>query len=177
MTTNSQASTFVTVLGWVLICFTAFGVLMSLLQNVMIGYMFPAMNAQAPRAGQVSPEFMVFFRTLAAFVLIVQGFLLFVAWSFLKRRNWARRTFVVIFVLSAVWAGFTALAALGMGVFMSHVPPHGSDMPAAFAGIFRMMGIVMAIISAAFAVLFAWLVKRLRTPDVRAEFQSEQLRV
>ena len=85
MNSSPQASTFVTVLGWLLICFTALGVLMSLLQNVMIGALLPAMNAQAPRGGQMPPEFMVFFRTLAAFALIVQGFLLFAAWSFLKR--------------------------------------------------------------------------------------------
>jgi heme/copper-type cytochrome/quinol oxidase subunit 2 len=177
MKSGSQANTFVTVLAWLLICFTAFGVLMSLLQNVMIGSVFPAMNAQAPRAGQISPEFMVFFRTLAAFVLIVQGFLLFAAWSFLRRRNWARRAFVVVFVLSAAWAGFTALASLGMGVLMPHTPRPGSEMPPAFAGVFRIMGLLMAIVSAAFAVLFAWLVKRLRTPEVRAEFHSERLQV
>lgn len=172
MNSSSQANTFVTVLGWLLICFTAFGVLMSLLQNVMVGTMFPAMNAQAPKGGQMPAEIMVLFRTLAAVVLIVQGFLLFAAWSFLKRRNWARRTFVVVFVLSAVWAGFTTLAALGMGVFMPHTTPPGSEMPASFAGVFRMMGIMLALVSAAFAVLFVWLVKRLRTPDVRAEFQA-----
>ena len=177
MNTSSQANTFVTVLGWLLICFTGFGVLMSLLQNVMITSVFPAMNEQAPRAGQVPPEFMIFFRALAGFVLIVQVFLLFAAWSFLKRRNWARRTFVVVFVLSAIWAGFTTLAALGMGVFMPHAPHGGSDMPAAFAGIFRIMGVVMALLSAAFTVLFVWLVKRLRTPDVRVQFQSERLQV
>jgi hypothetical protein len=50
-------------------------------------------------------------------------------------------------------------------------------MPSSFVGIFRMMGFVFAIVSAAFVVLFVWLVKRLRTADVRAEFKSEHLRV
>lgn len=174
MNSSSQTGTFVTVLGWLLICFTAFGVVMSLLQNVMIGAMLPAMNAQATRGGQMPPEFLVFFRTVAAFVLIVQGFLLFAAWSFLKRRNWARRTFIVVFVLSAVWAGFTTLAALAMGVIN---PSPNPGMPSSFVGIFRMMGFVFAIVSAAFVVLFVWLVKRLRTADVRAEFRTEHLRV
>src|SRR4030095_12111898 len=116
MNSSSQANTFVTVLGWLLICFTAFGLLMSLLQNVMISFMFPGIEAHAGRPGQMPAGMMAVLRTLGAVVLIVQGFLLFSARSFLKRRNWARRTFVVVFVLSAVWAGFTTLAALGMGV-------------------------------------------------------------
>lgn len=172
MTSNSQATTFVTVLGWLLVVFSAFGVFTSLMQNVMIGYMFPVLNEQAPQPGQVPAGMLFALRAFAAVWLCVAAFLLFTAWSFLQRRNWARRTFVVLFVLGAAWSVATFLLCLGMGVF-SLVPGtsrDGPEFPPSAAGMFRVMGIMFAIMSGGFFALFAWLVKRLRAPDIRAEF-------
>jgi hypothetical protein len=172
VSSTSKAATFVTVLGWLLVVFTAFGVLTSLLQNVMISYMFPVMDEQAPQPEQVPAEFLFAFRTFAAIWLGVAAFLLFAAWSFLQRRNWARRTFVVVFVLGAAYGVASCLFCLGIGAFnlVPGTPRPGSEFPPSAAGLFRAMAIMFAIMSAGFVVLFSWLVKRLRAPDVRAEF-------
>jgi hypothetical protein len=110
-------------------------------------------------------------------MLCVAAFLLFAAWSFLKRRDWARKTFVVLFVLGAAWGGFVFLAfGLGMGVFnLLSQPPSSPGVPTAFDSAFRIMGIMFGVVGAGFAVLFAWLVKGLRSPDTRAEFHVTPL--
>jgi hypothetical protein len=112
---------------------------------------------------------------LAAFMLCVAGFLLFSAWSFLKRRNWARKIFVVLFVLGAFWGGFVFLFfGLGVGVFnLLPQPPSPPEAPSSFDVAFRVMGIMFGLMAAGFGVLFLWLVKRLRASDVRAEFQVQ----
>jgi hypothetical protein len=101
---------------------------------------------------------------------------LWAAWAFLKRRNWARKTWVVIFALNAASSAFTILAFVGLSFFAKVPGPQsGQDMPIAFTTVFRVMGIVMGLLSIGFVVLFVWLIKRLRSPEVRAEFQAQPL--
>jgi uncharacterized membrane protein YozB (DUF420 family) len=173
---SSTAETFITVLGWVLIVFTGFGLVTSVMQNVMVFFMLPALDSQVPEVQQVPRSALLTFRTIAAFMLCVAAFLLFSAWSFLRRRNWARKTFVVLFTLGAVWSGFVFLVfGLGLGVF-NYLPQSPSpEVPSSVDSMFRFMGIMFGALAAAFAVLFGWLIRRLRSADVRAEFHAQPL--
>ncbi|HEV8332183.1 MAG TPA: hypothetical protein VGQ22_12235 [Steroidobacteraceae bacterium] len=173
MASDSKAANFVTALGWILVAFMGFGVVMALMQNVMINFMLPLINEQArTQPGQMPAAVVILFRVVAAFVLCVSAFLLWAAWAFLKRRNWARQTWVVIFALNAASSAFTVLVFVGMGFFTRMPVPQSGGIPPGFTTAFRAMGIVMGIVSIGFIVLFVWLIKRLRSPDVRAEFQS-----
>jgi hypothetical protein len=177
MARESKAASFVNALGWILVAFMGFSVVMALMQNVMINFMLPVIKEQAgAQADQMPAAVMIMFRVVAAFVLCMSALLLWAAWAFLKRRNWARKTWVVIFALNAASSAFTILAFVGIS-FFANAPgaQSGQDMPIAFATVFRVMGIVMGIVSIGFIVLFVWLIKRLRSPEVRAEFQQQPL--
>lgn len=170
---NPNATNFVTALGWVLIIFTGFGVVTSVMQNVMVSFVVPALDQRTPEAQQMPRGTLVAFRMLAAFMLCAAVFLLFSAWSFLKRRNWARKTFVVIFALGAVWGGLVFLAfGLGMGVFNILPQLPSSEAPPGLGSAFRIMGIMIGLVAAGFAALFIWLIKCLRSPGIRGEFQA-----
>lgn len=172
---NAKAATFVTVLGWILVVFTAFGAVTSLMQNVMVNFMFPSLTEQGPEVQTMPRGVLLVFRVLAAFMLCLTVFLVFSAWSFLKRRNWARKLFVVLFALGAAWGCFVFLAfGLGMGVFNLLPPtaPPEANMPSSVGSMFRVMGIMFGLLAVAISALFVWLIKRLRSPEIRSEFES-----
>lgn len=159
-------STFVTVLAWILIIFNAFGVFVALIQGVVVQFVFPAM----PRAGiadQVIPLGM--FQLLVLASLALTAFLVYAAYALLKRRNWARRTFVVGFVLAAVWDVLCVIAVVLGASILGEVPVSAAD-PAGLATAFRVLFWSAVVLGIAFAVLFAWLAKRLLSPEIRAEF-------
>jgi len=171
--TSSKAATFVTGLGWVLIVLTAFGLITSVMQNVMFSFILPTVEEQVPVTEQMPQGFLVAFRVFAVVLLCVSAFLVFAAWSFLKRRNWARKTFVVVFALGAAWSAFVFLAfGLGFGVFdVFREPPSAAGMPPSFQAVFRVMGIMFGTLAAGVGALLIWLIRRLRSSDVRAEFE------
>jgi uncharacterized membrane protein YozB (DUF420 family) len=173
-TTSSRAATFVTGLGWVLIVLTGFGLITSVMQNVMFSFVLPSVEEQVPVTEQMPHGFLIAFRVLVAFMLCVSAFLVFAAWSFLKRRNWARKTFVVVFALGAVWSAFVFLAVgLGFGVFdVFREPPSATGVPPSVQAAFRVMAIMFGTLAAGIGALFVWLIKRLRSSDVRAEFAA-----
>jgi hypothetical protein len=174
--TNSEAATFVTVLAWVLIVYTGFGVVASLMQNAMVSLVIPALSLEMSEGEPRAHGFLTGIRVIAASILCLVSFLLFASWSLLKRRNWARKTFVVVFVLGIVWSGVALLGlAFGVGVFNLLPSPPGSPEfpPGALTGI-RVMIAMSAIVVAGLGLLFFWLVRRLRAPDVRAEFVVAQ---
>jgi hypothetical protein len=177
MTTEARPpqSTFVTVLAWILVVFGAFGVLSALMQNVMINFMVPQMIAAQQKSGLTSPAFPVTgFRVVGVAFLVVASFIAYSAYALLKRRNWARRIFVVLFCLGIIANCLFALG-FGVGFQFAHFPTSGQQaMPPGMGAAFRVMTIMMAIFAAAIAALFVWLVRRLRSPLVKAEFTDSR---
>ena len=174
-TPKDSAATFVTVLGWIFICFTALGVVTTLMQNIMVTFVFPDLTKQVPSDSAVAEGGLIVFRIFAAFMFILSAFSLYASWSFLQRRSWARRAFVVFLALGVAWAAFVFLGfGVGVGVFdmFSRFPSSSTDAPPNVAGVFRVMGITFGLFAAGLGVLLVWLIKRLRSPEVRAEFQA-----
>lgn len=169
---STSAATFVTVLGWVLVVLSGCSLVTSIMQNVMVSFVLPAMEQDVAQTQQEWSGVMFAVRLLAGFMLCVAAFLLFAAWSFLKRRDWARKTFVALFALSAIVGGLVFLVlGLGMGVFDLLPTPHSGQTPPTLGSLFRVMAVMIGLVAAVFAALFLWLIKRLRSADVRAEFQ------
>jgi hypothetical protein len=74
MATESKAASFVNALGWILVAFMGFGVVMALMQNVMINVMLPVIKEQAgAQADQMPAAVMILFRVVAAFVLCMSA--------------------------------------------------------------------------------------------------------
>ncbi len=162
-------STFVTVLAWVLIVFNAMGVFGAIMQNVMINFFMPSMLPAVP--GQPGTAFpLTVFRVFALVFLGFAGFITYAGYGLLRRRNWARRTFIVVFGLGIAGC---VLWFVGIGIALALGGLAGSGrtpMPAEMRGTFVAMMVMFGIFAVAWCVLLGWLIKRLRSPSVKSEF-------
>ena len=150
-------STLVSVLGWLAIAFGALGVLSTIVQvsfvrsvtETPLAGMDPALQEAASQS----------LTGAAVLSIALCGFLMYAGYALWKRRNWARRTFVVLFALgiaaNVIWVAFSSL-------FSSLFAQLGAGFGALF--------IVFAIFALGVAALFAWFIKRLRSPAVKSEF-------
>ncbi len=179
-------SSFVTVVAWIFIIFSGFTTFVSALQNVMIRSMpFERFNAIsrdsiANNAIPAAARFMfahIQFIVLAFFLL--SAFMLTSSVGLLRRQNWARIVFIVLLAVGIVYV----LGGLFVQQsFMSSMNKSFGAMPvqdsvfrasaAQFGSMFRAMRIIMAIFSLGVAAGFAWIVARLISPGIRAEFTS-----
>lgn len=172
-------SSFVTVFAWIFIFITGFATFISVLQNVMVTFFFPIDEMQSsmhsanghenlPAFAQfMSAHMRLFFA--AFFVLSVAMFVSSIA--LLKRKNWARIAFVVFLGLGIAWniGGLFLQNSL-----ISSMPQVPSNAPPEFQAHFESMATVVLVASSLFAIafsaLFAWLIKRLISKTIRAEF-------
>jgi hypothetical protein len=127
--------------------------------------MWPAVPGQAETTFPFAT-----FRVIALPFLAFAAFMTYAGYGLLRRRNWARRTFIVVFGLgiaaSVLWfVGVGIALALG-GLAGSGRAPMAADMRGPFVAMMVMFG----IFATAWCVLLGWLVKRLRSPSVKSEF-------
>lgn len=175
-------STFVTVLAWVFIGLAGFATLISVLQNVMLQWLFlPAMQhaqAAAPLPpGLPAPmqwlfaHFAWFFRAF----LLVSATTLIAAVGLLRRHEWARQLFIglmgfaiVYQILGLAWQWWI------MGSMPAFMQASGTpaDMGAVMHGFIRAMQVFGSLTALGFCVLFGWIIRRLRSAQVRDEFRS-----
>ena len=162
-------STFVTVLAWIVLVFNGFAVLIALMQNVMVNFLMPTMMANTPNA-QDATFGLTIFRIFAFCFLLFAGFMTYCAYALLKRRNWARVTLIVLCSLGIAWSAVCILmSALGFG--LGHMPTSGPQAPPAdMRAAFGAMLVMTSVMAVAMSVLFAWIITRLRSPQIRAEF-------
>jgi hypothetical protein len=169
----AQQSSFVTGLAWTLIVFNALGILVLLLQNLTLNLVYPTLMQEAAPGQETS---LAIFRGLGFVFLAISVFLTYAAYALLKRRNWARVTYIVVFALaiaSHVISALLVVAGLGTAVELGLAAAGGGEaVPPEMAGVVRVTMIVFVIILLAMAVLFGWLIKRLRSPEVKSEFAS-----
>jgi Kef-type K+ transport system membrane component KefB len=159
----SQQSSFVTGLAWTLIVFNALGVLVLLLQNLTLNVAFPELAARALPEQEGA---LALFRSLGFVFLAVSLFLTYAAYALLKRRNWARMTYIVVFVLAIVSHVLSALALL-FGLDMV-----ADQAPSGMESVVRTKLIVSAVLLLVMAIVYGWLIKRLGSPGIKAEFAS-----
>src|SRR5690242_17763652 len=105
MTEDRNQSTFVTVVAWIFIVISGFGTVIAILQNVMVQTVFRdsgmAQAMQTPPPG--TPPLSAFMAMHLPWVffafLLISTFTLISSVGLLKRRNWARLSFVGLMVL------------------------------------------------------------------------------
>ena len=172
--TPTQRSSFVTGVAWTFIGLAAFGTLIALMQNVMLSFMLPPDSPM--RGAENLPAFAQFMfshpRMIFAAFLAVSATTLVSAIGLLKRKNWARLIFIGIMVLGVVWNIGSLILPFYM--FSALMPPMPESTPQDFRESFEMTWKIMTaftiVIALAFAVLFAWITKRLASQDVKREF-------
>jgi hypothetical protein len=165
VTDRAKTATFITVLAWILISFTGLGAASALLQNVLVNILSSAPHMDPWGQSTRGQEPFLILRIVVAFLFLFLLFALVCAVGLLKRKDWARRTFIALFALGI---GFHAVAlllfVLGAGVFSPPAPALGAQ--AQFASMVRLMVIPMTVGALGISILFGWLIKRLVSTDV-----------
>ena len=175
----SARSTFVSVLAWAFIGLSAVATCMSLLQNVMVNLLFPAFemdlarvtaSGRLPSIARVVIEHV---RLFLAVYLLLSAATLVSSIGLLQRKEWARVAFIALMGIGiATNVGGVALSF----AFFSAVPDVTPMAPPPFGDQARVMvGMIMGInllFTAALILLFGWIIKRLRSAEVRTEFIS-----
>jgi len=174
---TANRSTFVTVIAWIFIAVAGFSTVMGILQNVMVNVVFStdAFPPGAAGAEQHIPPIALFmFQNMRWFflaLLIASTVTLIAAIGMLLRKNWARRVIIGLLVLAIIW-NIGSLVA--QHLFISSMPPMQGDVPPDFKNVFDVFRTVITVfsvlIAVVFSVLFGWIIKRLMSPTIRAEF-------
>ena len=172
-----QKSTFVTVTAWLFIIFGGFSTLISLLQNIMVHFMFPReeMNEafNQPQVNEQVPilvEFM--FRNINIFLFV---FFLLTAFTFiasialLKRKNWARIYFIGILALGILWNFGGVVMQQFMFSSMAELPLDAGG-PPEFQTAMTVMRIGTIVFALAVCALLAWMIKKFSSANIKAEF-------
>lgn len=173
-------STFITVLAWIFLIFAGFATLVSLLQVVMFLFVFPPdiwshsrLHAETERVPPIALFLMthVQYFFVTAWALFAATFI--AAFGLLWRKNWARVYFIALMVVGIAWqiGGLWLQYAIfsSFSVPSPSTPEHFDQMFQLATRVIMLGAVVFAIV---IAVLFGWIIKRLVSPPVRAEFNA-----
>lgn len=177
MSEDRKQSTFVTVVAWIFIALSGFGTVISILQNIMVQTMFrnPEMSQGMQALPPGAPPFAAFMATHPQWFflgfLLVSAIMLASSIGLLKRRNWARLSFIGLLSLAILWQvgslAFQFSMFSSMREQFSASAVHGGPDMAPF---FIAIAVVSVLFAVGFSVLFGWIIKRLLSPAVVAEF-------
>jgi len=171
-------STFVNVVAWIFIVFCGFATLISILQNIMVHTVFKNFGIEQSIEQGTRPADIPFIARMLFnhFDLIIFTFLilsatcLFVAISLLKRKNWARIVFIglmclgIVYTLGGLVLQFIMLRS--MDEFTGGAPP-----PPDVQNMFAIMKIAFVIIALGISALLGYIIKKLFSKEIKAEFQ------
>ncbi len=172
-----QKSTFVSVLAWVFIVLGSFATFISILQNIMIYWIFPKKEMlQAMERADKTKHFSVFTEFMFSHIdMIVLFILLFSATSvvsaiaLLKRKNWARIFFTVLMSVGIVW---NVISIIIQFTFSSSMPEMsgGHAPPPEFQNIMQIMKIASVIMVVGISALLGFVIKKLCSDSIKKEF-------
>jgi hypothetical protein len=172
----------VTVLAWIFIVPSGFVTVMSILQNIFIQTIFrhPEFHQAAqtlppdapPSDIFMSSHIQTFVFALPLVLLLVSAFMLMSSIGLLRRWNWARLCFIGLMMLSIIWQ----LVGLGIQFFMfssmrAHLSAASTQGGPNINSFFNVLSVVTALFALGVSVLFGWIVKKLMSAPIRAEFQ------
>jgi len=179
-------SSFVTVVAWIFIVLSGFATLVGALQNLMIRSMpFDQVDSvlqDSTTATQFPPaaRFMFsHFRLLFLATFLLSLVMLVASWGLLRRRDWARVIFSAMLVLGILYmiGGLFIQQSLisSFDTSFRGAAPQDSVFRAnadQFRGMFTAMRVVETVFSLGIAGLFGWIVVKLSSPRIRAEFSA-----
>lgn len=175
-----QRSTFVTVVAWIFIALSGFTTLISILQNIMVFTVFR--SPEITQALQVPPPGMP---PLAVFMsrhiylfflgfLIISAFTLASSVGLLKRLNWARMCFIAIMIIGIAWSiGGLAMQFVMFSSVQEQFPATEMQGAPNMQPFFTAIVAVSALFSIGLSALYGWIIKRLLSPAIIAEFRRE----
>ncbi|HEY3644414.1 MAG TPA: hypothetical protein VGM16_03675 [Gammaproteobacteria bacterium] len=170
---DQQRSTFVTVVGWIFIVISGLGTLYCLIfmftPTDKLLAQFQQQQAAMPAGSPAAdPQMMVsMMRGMFFFFFVVELWVLLSSIGLVLRKGWARISFIVVMAFGIFVSLIYVLIGLaGRSAPMGQVPGSTPEM----AGFMHAIMGVMAILGAVFAALFVFIIYKLNTAKVKAEF-------
>ena len=170
---NGHQSTFVTVLAWIALIFGGLSAISGLLQSVLVALVMPFEPMTADEAATTPLFFRIVFEHFRAFVFGFTAFwavTFFSALGLLRRREWARRAFVI---LSAGVALVTVVVGVAQQSLIAAMFEGAEAPPPDAATALLVMRVAAIILMLVFAGAFGWIALKLNTRSIRAEFARE----
>jgi hypothetical protein len=175
MTDARATSTFVTAVGWTFLVLSVFAALVLMLRSVAVrSFLSGAQTdtlANGPEAANVALQ--VRFVGVGLVFLILRLIPLFTFCSslgLLRRREWARKAFIGIMVFGILWN--IGSAVVDTILFSANSPYNDASRPGEFRGMTPAVLALTWIFAIVTSALFFWIIKRLASPSVRAEFRA-----
>ena len=171
-------SKFVTYLAWMFIITAGFGTFAAIIQNIIAFVFFPANEISrilnSSEAAEYIPAILPFIishiRLFLLVYLMAAGITFISSIGLLMRKNWARIFFVSIMSLAIIW---NLAEMFFFGAMMPKMPvlPAELGMPN-YQAIFPVLRIFAAIIAIGLSILYAWIIKKLVSKNIKQEFAS-----
>jgi len=167
---NKKKSSFINTFAWISIVFSGFGIFIGILQNIMMQTVmqdtqFKQLNGEEnipPMLGVMFENFDLL--VLGTFIITILTFIASI--GLLKRKNWARLFFIVLFGLGIVWS----LVGAYMQYDLMNSMNVGGEIPEDFATMKNTMMMVNGAITIAFIALYVYIIKRLHSEQIKSEF-------
>lgn len=179
---DARHSVFVTAVAWVFIALAGFAAFVCVLESIMIAVTFPH---GVLLQGAIQPEThvrefaRVFFshvQLIFILLLLIFALTLAAAIGLLKRKDWARIAFVGLMGFGIAW---NIAGVVLMFYFLPSMAEVLANQSPAYAAQFNLMRNVVFVfdfvMDVGFIGLFAWIMHRLASDDVRREFIHEPM--
>lgn len=175
-------SSFVTGLSWFSIVLSGFAILVGVVQALFVFLAFKAGSIsfafeEVTRSGELFELPAVFqwmianIRLVALLPLILGWVSLVVSVGLLKRKNWARISFIALLVISTL---ATLVGTISFwGAPAPFELPDGEPYVSGITKLVQTMHLLFVVLNLATVALHAWLAWRLTRPSIRREFEVE----
>lgn len=182
---GADRSTFVTIVAWIFAIVAGAATVLGILQSITIHTMFAAdplraATDQVPGVMSAPPLVRYLFGHLEVYFAVFLSLcaLTFIAAvGLLWRRNWARIAFVTVLALGIVWnLGGLLIQHSALGSLALAPANAPAELRAALATMSTLVFAFSVVLAVAFSALFAWIIRRLLSPDIRREFGASSRR-
>lgn len=168
----SKKSIFITVLSWILIVFTGFGVFISIMQNIMVNLMFEEHNMQSS-----TNDFSSFMFANMNIIILLTGLLILFSFisalGLLKRKEWARKSYIGLFSFGILYFLSTMIF---QWFFTNNIFGNFHSPKTEFDTMFIIIQIFTIFFTIGMCVLFAWLINRLVSYRIKEEFAPKSIK-
>lgn len=184
---QARKTSFVTVIAWVFIALATMILMTSVIQFIVVAFL----NFGATQSGDVYSLVvtelkkglkdsntlelaLVAFRYAWVIVTVIFLYAITLLWTsigLLKRREWARKTMIVLLAIAI----FYELSDLAWQFYVmnSTMAPLMKEMPGLGSGIMAIILGIVTIMVLAFCALFVWVIIKLRSERIRQEFATQ----
>lgn len=169
-------SAFITILAWTFIVFAGFAVIGSFFQVLIVVVMFTdaeisASVARDPNIPDIARSVFSHLRMILLAFFVLNAGTLVSAIGLLMRREWARKTFILMLVIgTAVLLGSMLVQYQIFSAMSARPAPGGAAVDIQFAVMMKIIGIAWTLVAIVFSAIFGLIIAKLCSAATRREF-------